>query len=71
MRKINKEHPDYPKYIEKCKALAKRIDAELSEIEPMPSGRNERSVILIRKKEAQELKKLQEEYSHLFTEAYP
>ena len=67
MKIIDKKHPDYPKYIEKCKALAKRTDEEIAKIESKPLCHDGPSTAIY-KKEARELKKLQEEYAYLFVE---
>ena len=69
---VNKNHPDYPKYIEKCKALRDSFieeeDAVLDKY-PTPNGldhpaaRELRQISILHNAA---LKALQEEYSYLF-----
>lgn len=69
---INKDHPDYPGYIAKCKALAdKYYHQEAREEEKAKGWRGLDSpvageVYAICTEHHRELKKLQAEYSHLF-----
>lgn len=73
-RNVNKDHPDYPVYIEKCKKLwefyGKKIadeEAKHSEYRGKDSPASETMRALDQERN-EELRKLQKEYSHLFAE---
>lgn len=63
----NKEHPDYPEYIEKCKQL-KEWYLEQSKDLWVPTGVRDGNSALhaVQREHNRKLKKLQEEYQHLF-----
>jgi len=68
---INKKHPKYADYIEKCKKLAENEDAEIERLKKekgkLPYYFDDPSVSL-HKKYAKKLKELQKEYYFLFEE---
>lgn len=70
----DKKHPDYPEYIEKCKAAAARCDAQLaqlreeSEAQGLPAPDMGR-MIAVRREEGATIKALREEYRHIFIPA--
>ena len=70
---INKEHPDYSEYIEKCKAMNKTyIDEEDALRAQYPDWRGKDhpatdKLLDITKRHNAALKALQREYAHLFT----
>lgn len=63
---INKNHMKYDEYIEKCKDIGKRQDEEISRVKITYGFDGPTTAIY--KKYAEELKKLQKEYSFLFEE---
>lgn len=73
-KRVNREHPDYSAYIEKCKkicaAYQKRIDEEEARYPDWRGQDHPASVVTrqISREETAELKKLQQEYSYLFAE---
>lgn len=73
-KRVNREHPDYPVYISKCKALfaayQRQIEEEMEKY-PEQHGRDHPAYIVTRQLDREknvELRKLQKEYSYLFTE---
>lgn len=71
---VNKNHPDYPAYAKKHKGLwdvyLKREEEELAKY-PDHHGQDHPAYIILRplhKQFCAEVKALQREYSHLFTE---
>lgn len=68
---INKRHPKYAEYFEKCIDLSEQEDAEIEQFEKS-QRKNAKSfdspLALIHKKYAQKIKELQKEYSFLFEE---
>lgn len=73
-KRVNREHPDYPVYISKCKSLfaayQKQFDEEIAKY-PDQHGRDHPAYAVIRpldRKKNAELRELQKEYSYLFTE---
>lgn len=76
-RRVDRDHPDYPVYISKCKVLfaiyQKQIDEEMEKY-PELHGLDHPAYVVTRKLDRErnaELRKLQKEYSHLFTEEGP
>lgn len=78
-KRVNKKHPDYLIYIEKCRALQKKyqplIEAEEARrMEECPNWRNCYDALeTVEKKKlytaySAELRELQQEYAYLFTE---
>ncbi len=77
-KSINKNHPDFEEYMEKCRDIQKRYIAEDEAVEkagrakyPDWSGKDSpwgMETRRVQRKYNAELKALQEEYSHLFTE---
>ena len=76
-KRVNREHPDYPVYIDKCRKIhavyQKKIDVEEAKYPDWRNwpGRDHPSSLVIRqigREENEELKKLQQEYSYLFIE---
>ena len=64
---INKNHPDYPEYIEKCKALRDEMSVEVDAVPCKPRcGFDDSPTIDIHRKYSKKLKELQAEYSYLF-----
>lgn len=63
---VNKEHPKYQEYIEKCNALASEMEKELEKIHY--TGGLDGPTNDIYKAYSQKLKALQREYAYLFTE---
>lgn len=63
----NKEHPDYPAYIEKCKQLRVEFLEESKDLWT-PTGVLDGNSALheAQRRHNRKLKKLQEEYSYLF-----
>ena len=71
---MDRDHPDYPVYISKCKALfasyQKRIDEEMEKY-PDQHGLDHPAYVVTRQLDREknaELRKLQKEYAYLFTE---
>ena len=64
---VNKAHPDYPDYIEKCKQL-KEWYLEKSKDLWVPTGVRDGNSALhaVQKEHNQKLKQLQKEYQYLF-----
>jgi len=77
-KKVNKNHPDYPAYLEKCKAIWAVYEPQVDAVEKKgrkeyPDWRGKDSPWGDELREIMRdfhtaLKKLQEEYAHLFTE---
>lgn len=79
-KSANKNHPDYPEYIEKCKALwaeykprFEALEKKRQELYPNWRGLDGPSEItteerILQRKHNAELKELQKEYAYLFTE---
>jgi len=68
---VNKKHPDYDEYIEKCNDIKKRMEAEKKKIiseNPVPRKAFDGPVVAVHKKYALEIKALQKEYHYLFIE---
>ena len=68
---VNKNHPDYDEYIEKCKDITKKMEKEKNKViseNPIPRKAFDGPESIVHKKYALELKKLQKEYHYLFTE---
>lgn len=65
---INKNHPDYPVYIKKCKALTEYYDKEARKVRIYNRKMFDGPECQIHKKYCKELKKIQKEYAHLFQE---
>lgn len=65
---VNKQHPDYKKYVDECYSARKTLDKKLSEVKQpnvmCKDGPNEK----IYKEFAKEIKSIQEKYSYLFTD---
>lgn len=63
----NREHPDYPEYIEKCKRL-KEWYLEKSKDLWVPTGARDGNLALhaVQKEHNRKLKQLQKEYQYLF-----
>jgi len=61
---VNKSHPKYKEYIEKCEEIAQRQKDELLQIEPTHGFDGPTTAVY--KKHFKELKALQKEYSFLF-----
>lgn len=77
---VNREHPDYPKYIEECEKLWAKYDLLMKEEESRvkaenPNWMNCRDAMETEKMRSldmqrnRELRKLQEKYSYLFKRA--
>lgn len=71
---VNKLHPDYPEYIEKCRAMSEKFfaeeDAEKAKY-PDWKGRDHpagEKLMEISKKHNAALRELQKEYAYLFAE---
>lgn len=78
-KSVNKRHPDYPAYIEKCRALQRKYQPMLDAEEERrktecPNWLNCLDVLETPEKKRfctqhnQELRALQKEYAHLFIE---
>lgn len=78
-KRVNKEHPDYSIYIEKCQALHKKYQSlieaeEARRMAECPNWKNGYDALETAEKKKlytaynAELKKLQQEYAYLFTE---
>lgn len=63
---INKKHPKYKEYIEKCKDLAERQEAEADSIPYL--GGQDGPLVDVYRKYSKKLKKLQKDYAFLFVE---
>lgn len=64
---INQEHPKYPEYIEKCKALRDDLVKRESKIKLGPhSGQDNPVTFALHKDYREKLKELEKEYHFLF-----
>lgn len=66
--KVNKEHPDYPVYIEKCRKLRDNFEKETEPLWKPTGGMDGNSKLFSAQREHnRKLKELQREFSHLFS----
>ena len=65
---VNKNHPDYEKYIEECYIERDKLKEELSKINQPKIMCKDGYGVAIHKKFAKKIKKIQQKYSYLFTD---